>query len=193
MARVPAHGDAWRVARGFRHGDPRERVLRSRHLRRRTPSPCMARRLGGQIFAVHLRQCNAPKGGQLVQGVLGTFRLSQPVHRERPACRQYSRLCRRKPTCARIRRTVHALRIACRKRHNRRSAQLRYFHHQSGCTFLRWQTRHAGRRYILLGVAARSKADRISALTTSKRPKRKRRTNAPYVSIFLAQTIANFR
>ena len=70
MAGIPAHADAWRA-------DRRERA---RAVRRRgrpmpaTPSPCTASRPGRPTSTIR-RYANpaAPKGGQLVQGVLGTF------------------------------------------------------------------------------------------------------------------------
>ena len=78
--------------------------------RRGTPLPCTANRRCPEDFTdVPYADPAAPKGGRLVQGVLGTFDSLNPLIVRGHRAAGDPRLRGRKPDGARLRRAVHAL------------------------------------------------------------------------------------
>ena len=94
----------------------REASLRHRHARRAGA----ARRLSPRMPYVNP---DAPKGGRLVEGVLGTFDSLNPLIVQGLAGAADPRLRGRKPDGARLRRAVHALRSAGAHGRDRRRAR----------------------------------------------------------------------
>ena len=110
----------------------------------------------------------APKGGRLVQGVLGSFDSLNPFTVKGPgaagsACSAHlgeqcdHRIRGREPDGAWLRRAVHALWAAREERRDGRRAHARDLHARSGCALLGRQTRDGRRRRVHVAAAARSR------------------------------------
>ncbi len=116
----------------------------------------------------HFRYANpdAPKGGRLVQGVLGTFDGINPFIIKGLAAQGLrgplvsgtniiTRLCGREPDGARLRRAVHALWADRRVGRDRRCAILRDLPARSARALFRRQAGDGRRRAVLVAAAAR--------------------------------------
>ncbi len=159
---------------GFAHGEPRHAI--AMHGEPALPAG----------FS-HFRYANpdAPKGGRLVQGVLGTFDSLNPfIVKGLPpqgmraplvsGSNIIAELRGRKPDGARLRRAVHALRPDRAIGRDRRGAHLRDLHARSGGALLRRQAGDGGGRRRSPGSCCATRAGRTTASITprSRRPRR---------------------
>ncbi len=131
-------------------------VRRGARPSRNTRSPCMAsRRLPADFTGMRYANPQAPKGGRLVQGILGTFDSLNPLIVKGlalPSIRGYvieSLMARGYDEPF----TLYGLLAAIGR--DRRRAQLRHLQSQSASALLRRQAGHAGRRRVLLAAPAR--------------------------------------
>ena len=163
--------------------------------RRHTPSPCMATLLCPTSFRACLTSMpDAPKGGRMVQGVLGTFDSLNPfivkglAGAGASAATSFESLMARgydEPF------TLYGL-LAAHGR-DRRRAQLRHLRARSGGALFRRRAGDGRRRGLFLAAAARSRPAQSPRLLFQGRQGRDARRAHACVSISAAATTANCR
>ena len=108
----------------------------------------------------HLNYVNpdAPKGGELRLGVLGSFDSLNPFIIKGAPGRRDARICLRHTHGAQLRRALLALRADCRKRGHAGGSQLGHVSNPPRSPLCRWNAGNAGRRAVLLVAPEKQRA-----------------------------------